>query len=751
MGTTTTNSHNNMPMLSYNTMGWNSFKIDYIKSILLTHGVLVCALQEHFILKENLYKLDCFDTFEVFSIPAHKNNNTVNCGRPMGGLSLIYNHSLSKFATRLCVPRSHRVQGLKLDMPSGEFLFINAYFPNDPGNNNLDDTDLLNTLQDIKYLLDMAGDKCTIVLMGDLNTDFSRNTPFVQIVKNFCQVNNLVTSWVKFDCDFTFYQERVVRGRTVVSKSTIDHFCVNFEHLNCCVEAMPLHMAENLSYHDPIYLKLQFDMTSLESEVTNHKINSTKRPMWNKASEAQVNQYTHDLRQLINNISINTDVLCCRNVHCDCDSHKRKLDEMCIDLMDCITKAVKANIPESSASKSSPVIAGWNDHVQPFKERSQFWQAVWQSAGRPIDTELHRVFKHARNQYHYQVRKVKRLESEIRKDKFLDACLNNKVTDILHEMKSVRNKNIKSSNVIDGHTTSDDISEHFKNIYAKIYNTHKDSADLDTFVQENNANITQSDTDLLDRINPDLVKSSIHKFDNNKNDSTYTWKSDALKFGVDSLADPLCDLLRSLIIHGHIPKIFLLCSLVPIVKNNNASKLSSSNYRLIAITALLLKLFDHILLELSQPNLKPSNYQFGFQSGVSTGLCTWSLTETINYFRNRGSPVFLCLMDLTKAFDLVKLSLLFKKLSQKVAPILIRFLIFSYIHQECVVSWNGVNSSSFTILNGVRQGAVLSPSLFNLYIDNLFNDLSQSGYGCEIQDLYFGCFGYADDIALVAP
>ena len=231
----------------------------------------------------------------------------------------------------------------------------------------------------------------------------------------------------------------------------------------------------------------------------------------------------------------------------------------------------------------------------------------------------------------------------------------------------------------------------------------------------------------------------------------FDWKSNALKLGVESLADPICDLLRSLIIHGHIPQIFLLCSLVPIVKNMNESKLSSSNYRLIAISALILKIFDHILIILSAPNLKPSIYQYGFQKGKSTSMCTWTLTETINYFRNRNTPVFLCLMDLTKAFDLVKLSILFEKLALKVSPILIRFLVFSYIHQECVVSWGGVQSTAFTIGNGVRQGAVLSPTLFNIYIDSLFHELSQSGFGCKIQNQYFGCIGYADDIALVAP
>ena len=179
--------------------------------------------------------------------------------------------------------------------------------------------------------------------------------------------------------------------------------------------------------------------------------------------------------------------------------------------------------------------------------------------------------------------------------------------------------------------------------------------------------------------------------------------------------------------------------------------MSSSNYRLIAISALLLKLFDHILLKVSSPHLNPSHLQFGFQKGLSTGMCTWTLTETINYFRNRGSPIFLCLMDLTKAFDKVKLSIMFQKLSGRVAPILIRFLIYSYLNQECHVCWNGKKSPSFNISNGVRQGAVASPTLFNLYIDELFGKLSSSGYGCTIKGLYYGACGYADDLGLLAP
>ena len=132
--------------------------------------------------------------------------------------------------------------------------------------------------------------------------------------------------------------------------------------------------------------------------------------------------------------------------------------------------------------------------------------------------------------------------------------------------------------------------------------------------------------------------------------------------------------------------------------------MTSSNYRLIAITSLMLKILDHVVLDLFGSEMTPSYHQLCFQKGKSTSLCTWTVTETINYFTNRGSPIFLCLLDLTKAFDFVKLSTLFEKLSKKIPAILIRFLMASYTQQECFVTWDGHHSSTFSISNGVRQG-----------------------------------------------
>ena len=68
--------------------------------------------------------------------------------------------------------------------------------------------------------------------------------------------------------------------------------------------------------------------------------------------------------------------------------------------------------------------------------------------------------------------------------------------------------------------------------------------------------------------------------------------------------------------------------------------------------------------------------------------------------------------------------------------------------QQLRVRWN---SSPFKVSNGVRQGSVLSPILFSVYLDSLLVDLSKSGVGCYWGSFFAGAFAYADDVVLLAP
>ena len=109
-------------------------------------------------------------------------------------------------------------------------------------------------------------------------------------------------------------------------------------------------------------------------------------------------------------------------------------------------------------------------------------------------------------------------------------------------------------------------------------------------------------------------------------------------------------------------------------------------------------------------------------------------------------------MDLSKAFDRIKHSALFWKLLKTgMPPVYVRLSLVMYEKQKANVRWNNVLPQTFSVNNGVKQGAVLSPILFCVYIDSLFTVLRRNRTGCWINGMYAGIMGYADDMWLLYP
>ena len=90
-------------------------------------------------------------------------------------------------------------------------------------------------------------------------------------------------------------------------------------------------------------------------------------------------------------------------------------------------------------------------------------------------------------------------------------------------------------------------------------------------------------------------------------------------------------------------------------------------------------------------------------------------------------------------------------LSRGLCPVICRLIATLYTIQTSRVKWGSSFSETFSISNGVKQGGVLSPILFGVYINSLLDKLEHSRAGCYIGHIFMGAFGYADDIILLAP
>ena len=254
------------------------------------------------------------------------------------------------------------------------------------------------------------------------------------------------------------------------------------------------------------------------------------------------------------------------------------------------------------------------------------------------------------------------------------------------------------------------------------------------------------------KVTPEIVQAAAGKLKPGKSDPVYTFSSDCIKVDSQCLAELLSIIIRCYLIHGHVTRYLLLATLVPIIKDKLGSINASKNYRSIAISSLILKIMDWIIILLFGDTFGLHDLQFAYQPGISGNMCTYAVLETVDYFLRHGSEVFMCTMDMTKAFDVTMHSLLFTKmLKAGLSAIFVRLLIFIYIEQFANVRWNGHLSDTFSMHNGVRQGAILSALAYCFYCEELFHLLERRRSGCWINGFYMGLIGYSDDNVCLAP
>ena len=71
-----------------------------------------------------------------------------------------------------------------------------------------------------------------------------------------------------------------------------------------------------------------------------------------------------------------------------------------------------------------------------------------------------------------------------------------------------------------------------------------------------------------------------------------------------------------------------------------------------------------------------------------------------------------------------------------------------YTRPKSRVSWTYCVSKYFPCFNEVKQGGLLSPTVFSLYIDKLLLNLKESGYRCHYKGIYMGALAKADGITI---
>ena len=187
-------------------------------------------------------------------------------------------------------------------------------------------------------------------------------------------------------------------------------------------------------------------------------------------------------------------------------------------------------------------------------------------------------------------------------------------------------------------------------------------------------------------------------------------------------------------------------------------KVNPDNYRGISLLSCFAKYFLAILnqrlLKFVIQNKILSKSQLGFLPGNRTSDALLILHNLIEYYCHKNKNyIFGCFVDFSKAFDSIPRCNLFEKLLRyNVSGKFYDCLVSLYTQDQACVKITNCISDTFQVNKGVKQGCILSPLLFNIFMSDLQEKLEhENNEPPEIAANEFcSCLIWADDILILS-
>lgn len=154
----------------------------------------------------------------------------------------------------------------------------------------------------------------------------------------------------------------------------------------------------------------------------------------------------------------------------------------------------------------------------------------------------------------------------------------------------------------------------------------------------------------------------------------------------------------------------------PIPKTMHASE-KPDDYRPISVSNSLCTVYESVILSKTRSIFRFNKKQFGYSRFSSCKHASFIVNETISYYKSGGSPIYAISMDIRKAFDRAWREGIYYKLMDKIDKRYWRAIIKYYESSEGIAKYNHEFSDKFILTQGVKQGGILSPYLFNYFMD----------------------------------
>jgi len=725
----TVNLQNSISIVSYNMHGFFQGR-PAVENIITNVSPDVIVLQEHWLTPSNLNKFDdCFPDYFTFGSSAMSKTveTGVLRGRPFGGTMIMISNRLKKITTNIAC--SERYGVIKI----GDCVIVNVYLPCCGTEDRL--LIIENVLTDCLSWCERFPD-CNYIIAGDFNADLRQSGPASKLIDSIISQYGLYRSDVLFNkSDNVTYDNLALKQSSTIDYiiSSSPDILLNFAVLDPDI---------NFSDHYPIIANCKISTSAHRDDVSHAGANSDVTVFrWDHADLISYYQCTGVwLQPVLSRLDRFLEV-----VDRPCSEAMRVnefVNDVYYDIVNVVSNAANLHVPQR---KKNYYKFWWDEEMKLLKEESIESNKLWKEAGKPRNGPIFETRQKCRSRYRKRLRDHSNDNSSI-------------YTNALHESllqkngptfwKCWRSKFEKRDNIVqvDGCVDHTVVAEKFANHFSQAY-TSNNANRADELKQEYVAmRATYHGFPLTTSFDVEIISHAVASLKLGKAPDIESLTAEHLRYSHPILSCILSKLFNVILDFGEIPLAFGYSYTVPVCKlqDSRTKAVTTDDFRGIAISPIISKTFEHCVLKKFGDYFQTHENQFAFKKGRGCSHAIYAARNAVERLVNGGSTVSLCALDVSKAYDKVNHSALFVKLMKRQIPTALLRVLENWLSNSWTcIKWHSTYSQFIKIEFGVRQGSVLAPSLFAIYIDDVVSRLSLS-------QRYFIIL-YADDILVISP
>ena len=710
---------------------------EYIRKELSNYDI--CCIQEHWLYPSALSNIiNISNEYDGKAVSIMIDDDVMALGRPKGGLAIlwkkVYNSSVRYIGSSL----NGRIMAVILKCKSTNICLFNVYLPCFEYSDEYS-VDLMECVAFIELVIDQhknVGDGFEFCIIGDFNIDIERifNSNKASVLKSFLRDYklNIVTKELEKNGAYTFHND------ALKIFSMIDH-CAVTEYMATKVNGVNIiEHVDDWSDHKPI--EVMFNMT-LEKQDYYKKLKQLKAN-W---SESAKKQYYENTRNELYNV---VKPVCDKTEMCGDSGHRGIIEKYCNNIIQALNKCTLWKNREFQY-KSSTV--RWNANVDFLKKTAKLHYKMWVDGGSIKNSQLYDNMMQSKKAYKNEIKNIKLLEKE-KKNKYIETLLENKDVRFWREWRKIK---ARSSSCNNSSSNDHKMANRLVNEFSKKFiDSRNNKILLDEFLKKYDElafNFNKENNSKWDEF-------SVYEIERAVNDLNLKRTGDKNGLEVEHVLNshPIIyvhlKLLFNLILkHGYVPSDFKEGMIIPVLKDKMKDNKDIENYRPITIISMLSKIFEMCLYKRMCCKLQTDGMQYGYVKEGGCEKCIFAVTNVTNYFLQRKSDVFIVTLDASAAFDKVNIyGLLTKLIDCDISYDIIRVLLSWYGNSRACVRLGGCLSDYIDIRSGIKQGGLMSPLMYNIYVNDLMKKLKVENLGCNICNEHYGTIFYADDVVLLS-